>query len=367
MTIFPYFALVVRAFQGGTPRPGSPSYSRAAVIAALLGLTIAPRLGHVAPADAILQSQLQTVTEQVQATPQDPALQLKKGVLLAQTGQTQAAMEIFNNLRRQYPQQAASYINLAALYAQMGRLEDARQMLVTADSLQTDRYTTQLGLAALNLELALQAYDTAMALRPGDPEIQKRRLDLSKLLSGAVDTNASAQATLPRGGLAGPTVTPQGDSASPSLTKQGSKPPRDRLTLSAEIPVTAKKVTTTVTDAGAGNTPEVQTIQRTLDDWATAWSQKSFTGYLAHYSSQYQPGRGLSLAQWTARKRLLIEQAKYIQVEIQLESVRIADGTATVRVLQTYQSDVYADKSRKEIALQQVDGRWKITREKDLP
>ena len=380
MTIFLYFALVLRALQGKTRGAGGRSHCQMGLVMALL--VNIPLLSHAAQVatgqtvvsvpSEVTQVQLLAISEQLLAIsqqllldPQNPALLLKKGVLLANAGRTQEAMEIFNDLRRQFPQQAAPYVNLASIYAQLGRIEEARQMLISADKLQTDRYATQLGLASLNLELALQAYDTAMSLRPGDPVVQKRREGLSKLLGSAAGISAISNPTKPQNPTANSNPLSVADNVPPLENQQVHGAVPDRLT-PAVAPVAEQEVSSQAADAGGKDVPQEQAIRRVLDDWAKAWSDKSFTGYSAQYSKEYKTGRSVPLSQWLERKRKLIEQAKHIQVDIKIESVRINNGIATVRMQQAYQSDIYSDKHQKDVQLQQQDGKWKIISEKQL-
>ena len=382
MTIFLHFAVVLRALQGQSQGAGSRWRFHAGLVIALVGLVNTPLAGHAAQAATVsagaatpsdlTQKQLLAISEQVLAIsqqllidPQNPALLLKKGVLLANAGRTQEALEIFHDLRRQFPQQAAPYVNLASLYAQLGRLEEARQMLVSADKLQSDRYTTQLGLASLNLQLALQAYDNAISLRPGDSVVQGRREELSKLMANAAGGSTGSRPAKPPNPATSSNALSAPDNAPPVENQKQSGQAPDRLTTAAP-PVTAQDSASQVPDVGGKDVPQEQAVRRVLDNWATAWSQRSFRDFSAQYSKEYKTGRRVTLTQWLARKRNLIEQAKRIQVDIKIESVRINNGIATVRMQQAYQSDMYSDKRRKDIQLQQQDGEWKIISEKQL-
>ncbi|QDL53397.1 L,D-transpeptidase Cds6 family protein [Rhodoferax aquaticus] len=362
MTIFPYFHAVFSQpprIAGPCTKASQRSASPSVFVACTLALAFTGAAAQALVQGADLAAQLRLDTE-------NPTLLLKQGVALAQEGQVQAAIVIFQALKQRFPQQPAPYANLAALYAQTGQLEEARQMLLLADRWQNDRFPTQLGLASLNLELALQAYDTALALRPQDDTVLRKRNALSRLLSPQAGAGTGATApSAPKEQT--PTTLSVGPDAALPTSGTPSGAARDRLVLSDAAPFSASpKGQLSKEDAAAPASPQSIDVRNALVQWAQAWSQKSFPGYAAQYSETFRPSRDMDVVQWTARKKALMAQAKYIQVDVQVDSIRIDQGVATVRLQQRYQSDQYSDTSNKEIQLRQEKGQWKITREIEL-
>jgi hypothetical protein len=329
--------------------------------------------------DKEIERKLFDVSEQLLKDPQNPTLQIQKGVLLAQLERFQAAAEVFEALQQQYPNQPAPYANLASVYARMGRLEEARKMLLKADSLQADRYQTQLGLATINLELALQALATALDSKPGDPIAMARRQALARLMENPVGVNPGADTpttTLPsnkgRSGIAPKAgshrESERGAGALPTAPR--AQPKRDRLTLDDDFASIAQPDKTLSATTAQGNKPgekestEELAVRNALDSWSMAWSRKSFDVFEAQYSASFQPANGVNRNTWAAKKRGLLESAKYIHVNVVIEDMQISNGLAIVRLKQRYQSNRFSDKTRKELTLKLEDGNWRITSEK---
>ena len=327
-----------------------------------------------------IERKLFDVSESLLKDPQNPTLQIQKGVFLAQLERFQAASEVFEALRQQYPNQPAPYANLASIYARMGRLEEARQMLLKADSLQADRYQTQLGLATVNLELALQALNTALDMKPGDATALARRQALARLMENPVGVNPGADTpstTLP-GNTRRSGIAPQAGSlrreperAAVALSAPPrAQPKRDRLTLDDDFASTVQPdktpavSTTQASKPGGKESAEELAVRNALDTWSKAWSQKTFDVFEAQYSGSFQPANGVNRDAWAAKKRNLLESAKYIHVDVVIEDVQVSSGLATVRLKQKYRSNRYSDRTRKELTLKLEDGNWRITSEK---
>lgn len=68
----------------------------------------------------------------LQGAPNAPRLRLLHGILRAREGRPHEAITIFERLRTDRPEMFEPYNNLAVLYAEQGRLEDARDVLIAA-------------------------------------------------------------------------------------------------------------------------------------------------------------------------------------------------------------------------------------------
>ena len=64
--------------------------------------------------------------------PNHPRLRLMHGILRMREGKPQEAIEIFEHLQRDHPSMFEPSNNLAVLYAELGRLDDARKSLLAA-------------------------------------------------------------------------------------------------------------------------------------------------------------------------------------------------------------------------------------------
>ncbi len=102
----------------------------------------------------------------------------------------------------------------------------------------------------------------------------------------------------------------------------------------------------------------------TLAAWAEAWSAQRVDDYLAFYSPEFRPPRGMSRATWSAQRAARISKPSFIKVEIEeLETTVMDRQRARVSFLQLYESDRYHDATRKTVDLRLEGAHWKIVGE----
>ena len=99
--------------------------------------------------------------------PDRPGVRLLHGVLHAREGNFVEAIAVFEGLRDDHPTMFEAHNNLAVLYAKLGRLEDARQVLVAALELKPEA-VVYANLGDVYMKLAEHAYERAHALRVVD-------------------------------------------------------------------------------------------------------------------------------------------------------------------------------------------------------
>ena len=92
---------------------------------------------------------------------------LLHGVLRAREGRLGEAIHIFEALRREYPDMSEPYNNLAVLYALAGRLEAAREALLSTLE-QRPVAVVYANLGDVYTRLARRAYERALELEGGD-------------------------------------------------------------------------------------------------------------------------------------------------------------------------------------------------------
>ncbi len=113
---------------------------------------------------------------------------------------------------------------------------------------------------------------------------------------------------------------------------------------------------------GASNT-----VTDALEQWAADWSNRDAEAYLAHYTESFVPRGGQSRAAWAAERRERITRPDWIRVT--LEEIRVARESASAAVVylwQTFESDGYADRTRKRFDLVRHGDRWLIAAELNL-
>lgn len=106
-------------------------------------------------------------TEQaITAAPRDPRMRFLKGVLLADLGRQDQAIEVYTQLTQDYPELPEPYNNLAALQAARGDYDKARIALEAAVRANPGYATAQENLGDVYARLAAQAYARAQQLAP---------------------------------------------------------------------------------------------------------------------------------------------------------------------------------------------------------
>ena len=101
--------------------------------------------------------------------------------------------------------------------------------------------------------------------------------------------------------------------------------------------------------------------------WAQAWSNQDVDAYLNFYGDQFAPPAGKKRTDWEAQRRTRILAPKEILVTLDDFQVNsLENGRQQIEVIQSYKSNLLADRFKKVFDLQQTDIGWKIIRERSL-
>ena len=106
----------------------------------------------------------ETIEPLLRRDPSQPRARLIDGILTAQEGHPAAAIAIFERLRDDHPDMFEPYNNLAVLYAQQDRLEDALGALIAASKRKPDA-VVYANLGDIYTRLARRAYARARDVR----------------------------------------------------------------------------------------------------------------------------------------------------------------------------------------------------------
>ncbi|QTN26885.1 TolC family outer membrane protein [Rhodoferax sp. AJA081-3] len=105
-------------------------------------------------------------------------------------------------------------------------------------------------------------------------------------------------------------------------------------------------------------------LPKAVQTWLEAWNKKDVPGYLGAYASSFDPGKAMDRKQWEAMRTSRISKQGDISITIgKVSPVRCDNKTAEVAFSQEYGSVNYKDSVNKTLALENVKGVWKITRE----
>lgn len=113
--------------------------------------------------------------------------------------------------------------------------------------------------------------------------------------------------------------------------------------------------------------PVLEDPQMFLERWAAAWAAQDVETYLASYSDNFIPAKGLSRKNWEQQRRVRFKNQGFVQVELTDLVVRALSKTrVSVQAVQLYRSERLTSRTIKEFELEQKAGRWSILREKVL-
>jgi tetratricopeptide (TPR) repeat protein len=251
-------------------------------------------------------SQAQAEAEShISANPRDPQMRFLHTEVLAQLGQTQAAIDLLEDLRAEYPELPETYNNLAVLYAKEQQYDKAREALEMAVKTNPRYVTAMENLGDVYAKLASEQYAQALALNPASATLPAKIDQLTQLLGPGANTAIQV-------------------------------------------------------DPNDGNHP----VALALQAWAKAWSLRDMPRYLASYAPDFQPAKQQSLDDWRTERYRRITSRNRILVSVKnLRIQQTAPDTASVTFIENYQADGLSLAHQKTMDLKRIDNHWLIERE----
>jgi tetratricopeptide (TPR) repeat protein len=385
----------------------APKHSYSRMIWALqvaLGLTGAlTAQAALSPQDSIkqaiqtgqLEQALKLVQQERQAAPKDVQLRFLEGVIQAQQGQTDKAIDTFKKLTESNPDLSEAYNNLGVLYASKGKLEESRTALEKALLTHPSYAAAHRNLSDIQSQLAKQTYAKALQVdskvKNSTPQLTLLgSMDPSKRAPAQVVAAAAPVATAPAAAPVAPQApAPATEAAKPAATvpvAAAPSAPTAAAPASAPAPAATKPAAVApavavtpapVVAAVAAPKPEPKKddaqqkqakadstdIRNAVAAWAKAWSQKDMNRYLGAYASSFTPPDKMSRAKWESDRRTRIVSKKTISVGVNNFKVEATGNKATARFQQIYESDNFKGNSHKTLELVKQGDHWLITRE----
>lgn len=289
-------------------------------------------------ADALL-----LVDSMLASSPEDPNARFLRGVIQADAGEADSAIETFTALTQDHPELPEPWNNLAVLFADRGEFDKARESLLAAVQTHPSYTTAHKNLGDLYARMAGQAYDRALE-QDLDDELAGLTLSaVNGLFSapGASDVMVAAKAKTTPEAMS---ETTQEQAQEQEQTEEAGLKPADPV--------------------ANGSTPQASDVEAAVQTWASAWAGKDVPGYLGSYSKNFQPSDGASFHDWSNYRRDRLSAPKAIKVDVSKMDVQLrGTGNATVKFLQTYRSDNYNDEVTKTLRMARWGGRWLIVSE----
>lgn len=350
--------------------------------------------------------------------PTDAQLRFIKGTILAEQNQPEAAIQLFEQLTKDFPDLPEPYNNLAVLYASQQQYDKARIALSMALETNPVYATAQKNLGDIYSTLAHQAYDKALDMNDDNSLSKRPHLALVNTIHGNI-TGGFLPASLPAAPAKAPepepAITPkEPEITNPEIVITKSSSPAPATTLAAAkpepvpvivpevakpAPVQDKKVANTSdkpvvetkkpapdaivhmaqadTKKTAKETPKTkpaddakqtvakdqQSVNNEVIGWAKAWSSKNVPLYLSHYAPNFKTPAGMSHKVWEENRKDRIVEKKQIRVEVSKIRVTIKENTATAKFIQEYGSNQLTASTRKTLIFNKVGNRWLIIEE----
>ncbi len=275
-----------------------------------------------------------------------------KGLLLARAERLGDAEIVFTQLTKDHPELPEPYNNLAVIYAAQGKFENARDALMQAINTHPSYATAHENLGDIYAKMASRAYNQALELDDGNASAREKLLLVKDLFSSpAISAPAQQVAT-----VAKPEPAPEPVVVAEPVSKP--EPAPEPIAVPGPVTEAAPSVE---------NLTEISldpAIEKTIYDWAAAWSSQDVDSYLSHYANTFVPPNGLSRSRWNAQRRVRLAKPTFIRVEISSPRVSMVDANhADASFIQGYASENYNDQVKKKLQFIKENGRWKILNE----
>jgi tetratricopeptide (TPR) repeat protein len=273
------------------------------------------------------------------ANPKNAQALFMKGVLLAEQGRRDEAIRTFTDVTEKFPNLPEPYNNLAVLYADQGQFDKARKALETAIKTHPSYATAHENLGDIYARMASEAYDKALQLDTGNARAQGKLSLIKDLFGTGNKTTISAK-----------------ENKTPN-------PVRSAETKSDVVVATKPGPAATPTQMSASVNAQDE-VKSAVNNWARAWSSQNVAQYLASYSDNFKPPKGLSRKTWEAQRRERVARPGKIVVELTDVRIDVKDAnTATAKFKQHYVADGKPIRTNKTLFMTKASGSWLINEE----
>ena len=278
-----------------------------------------------------------------------------KGLILTKMNHFDKAEKIFLGLTKEHPRLPEPYNNLAVIYAAQGEYEKAKMVLQEAISTHPSYATAHENIGDIYAKMASQAYNKALQLDEGNQTAREKLSLIGELFSAPISVTTQQEEVKPKEQVI----------AKAKEKTAGYKPVKEERTPAAvpkQVVVQEEKI-----DENEVRKNEALKIDilKAVNDWADAWSGQEVNNYLGFYSNDFMPPNDLDRTSWEELRANRLNSPNFISVDVIKPTVTShGNDHASVRFLQSYQSDTYSDQIKKTLLMKNVNGRWLIIEER---
>ena len=306
------------------------------------------RAGQAAEASALADKYLSS-------KPKDAQMRFLKGVILTEQGKPNDAISAFTKLTEDFPELPEPYNNLAVLYASQSQFDKARAALEMAIRTNPSYATAHENLGDVYAKLASQAYSKALQLDNSNTGVQPKLALIRELFAPGSKGRPTAAATP----APVPTTLPAASPAKPVPPAPAAPPVVAASKPAATVVAPATPTPAPAAPAASGNAE--QEITTAVQGWATAWSSKNVSNYLAAYGTDFAAPGGRKTWEEERKKRILGKNS--ISVKLSNIAVTVSGNKAKASFKQDYNADSLSVNSRKTLDLVKSGDRWVIVKE----
>ena len=306
---------------------------------------------------------LKLTQDQLSRNASDIKLKFIKGLVLTRLERYQEAESVFIQLTKDNPELPEPFNNLAVVYAAQGEYTKAEQSLRSAINTHPSYATAHENLGDIYAKMASRAYNQALELDTSNNAAREKLSLVNELISEPAGAEKVAAASVPEATPVSPpkpVVKPV--PTEPEIITVKVTPEETQVTQEAakeQAKVEAK------VDAEAEFIINRKAVEAALNNWAAAWSDQDVNNYLASYGKEFVPPKKLSRAAWEKERRKRLQRPSFIKVTLSNVKINLhGKDYAEVRFTQSYQSDTYGDKVKKEILMRKTKEKWLITQER---
>ena len=304
---------------------------------------------------------LEMVEQQLSADPDHAEGLFLKGVLLVELRRAEEARVVFERLIDIEPGLPEPYNNLAVIEAAAGDYEAAVATLRQALETHASYRTAYDNLTKIYTQLASEAYSQALDAEPGERAEIVELVLLGNLGQSAAGRAREMDEPRPEGQLAAtePTAISQTSQRAPTP----SPPPEQTVPEEAMMDETGDEQMPAA--EAAESQPDLESVAPFVEAWRSAWQEQRVDDYLAAYSKDFRSADGTPRQRWAEQRRPRITGPEFIRVTLAyLDEPQVSGDKASIRFLQSYESNTFQDRVSKLLVLVWEDGGWKILEER---
>ncbi len=316
---------------------------------------------------------LNDLNKHLDRNPGDAEARFSKGLTLTMLSRDDAAIAVFSDLVRDFPELPEPYNNLAVLYARAGRYEEARDALEAALVAHPSYATAHENLGDIYAALANAAYNRAIVLDKNNTDIEAKQTLVAQI-TGMQKVTPPVQVATKRPAASAPKATappvrPRPTQA-PTVASQTRAPVVNQPVADInDVPETFSTTpilpgSASVAAASKLSAADENAVLARLESWRATWSAQDVDAYLANYSPNFAPATGVARSVWESQRRTRVVRPRSIAIQALSPRVGQTGGNrAWVEFVQIYESNTYSDQVRKRLEMEKVGGQWLIVKE----